>query len=306
MRWRQLEAFRETMITGTARGAAEIMGISQPAVSRLLEGLEEALKITLFDRTTGRLVPTPEAQLFYAELPRAFASYDRLRTVAEDIRFGRKGSLHVATMPALGLGFLPDTIAEYAKVQPDVKIRYDMQLSMRVEELVSAQMVDLGIAEFPFERPGFEREDFCRIPYVMALPEDHPLAERSVITPLDLDGQDMVSLCAETVARRLLDTCLSNAGVTPHILYETTFSAGICTLVQRGMGIGLVDMFTAHDFHGKSLVFRRFEPDMVFHVGILYPRHQPISRTASGFVAALRARRNRVLAKSQRSLGYNV
>jgi len=116
MRWRQLEAFRETMITGTARGAAEIMGISQPAVSRLLDGLEESLKITLFDRATGRLVPTVEAQLFYAELPRAFSSYERLRTVAEDIRFGRKGSLHIASMPALGLGFVPDTIAEYSRV----------------------------------------------------------------------------------------------------------------------------------------------------------------------------------------------
>jgi len=184
-----------------------------------------------------------------------------------------------------------------------VKIRYDLQLSARVEELASAQMIDLGIAEFPFERPGFEREDFCRIPYVMAFPKEHPLAQNSVITPIDLDGVDMVSLCAETVARRMLDTCLADAGVTPRVLYETTFSAGVCALVRRGMGIGLVDMFTAHDLFGKGLVFRRFEPDVIFHVGVLYPRHQPIARTTAAFVATLRTRRNAVLARCSEVLG---
>jgi len=303
MRWRQLEAFRETMVTGTTRGAAEIMGISQPAVSRLVDGLEKALQITLFDRTTGRLVPTAEARLFFVELQKTFSNYDRLRTVAEDIRFGRKGSLHIACMPALGLGFLPDTIAEYAKQQPDVKIRYDLQLSTRVEELASAQMVDLGIAEFPFDRPGFEREDFCQIPYVLALSEGHPLSAKSVITPADLDGMDMVSLSVETVARRMLDTCFANAGVAPRVVWETTFSAGVCALVQRGMGVGLVDMFTAHDMVGKGLVFRRFEPAMMFHVGILYPRHQLLSRTTSEFVSALRTRRSRILAKSSDVFG---
>jgi DNA-binding transcriptional LysR family regulator len=303
MRWRQLEAFRETMVTGTARGAAEIMGISQPAVSRLIEGLERSLQITLFDRSSGRLVPTAEAQLFHVELQKAFANYDRLRTVAMDIRSGRRGSLHIASMPALGLGFLPDVIAEFARLQPDVRIRYDLQLSARVEALVSAQMVDLGIAEFPFERPGFEREEFCQVPYVLALPDSHRLSARPVIGPADLEGVDLVSLGMDTVAGRMLDACFARAGVVPRIIWETTFSAGVCALVQRGMGVGLVDMFTAHDMRGKGLVFRRFEPELMFNVGVLYPRHQPLSRTAAEFVGTLRNRRNWVLARTAEVLG---
>ena len=73
------------------------------------------------------------------------------------------------------------------EVQPNVKIRYDLQLSMRVEEWVSSQQVDLGLAEFPFERPGIERESFCETPYVMAMPADHRLSGRSVVTPGDLE-----------------------------------------------------------------------------------------------------------------------
>lgn len=296
MRWRQLTAFRETMVTGTASGAADIMGISQPAVSRLIDALEESLGITLFDRRTGRMVPTVEAQMFYSELQKAFASYDRLTSAAEDIRLGHRGSLHIASMPAIGLNFLPDAIATFKAVQPNLKIRYDLQLSMRVEEWVSSQRVDLGIAEFPFERPGIERENFCELPYVMALPQSHPLAARAVITPQDLEGERMVSLSTETVARRLLDACLAKADVTPQILCETTYSAGVCAMVRRGQGIGMTDLFTANDFAGTGMVFRRFEPELMFHVGILYPRHQSRSRTAGEFLTVLRAKRNRLTA----------
>lgn len=295
MRWRQLTAFRETMVTGTASGAAEIMGISQPAVSRLIEALEESLSITLFDRRTGRMIPTLEAQLFYAELQNAFAGYDRLVAAAEDIRLGRRGSLHIASMPAVGLNFLPDAIASFRKVQPDVKIRFDLQLSMRVEEWVSSQQVDLGIAEFPFERPGIEREPFCELPYVMAMPAGHRLSARSVVTPGDIAGEPLVSLSPETVARRLLDTCLAEAGVAAQFVCETTYAAGVCALVQRGQGIGLTDLFTASDFAGSGLVFRRFEPEIIFRVGILYPRHLPRSRAAGEFLSTLRARKNKLM-----------
>lgn len=284
------------MVTGTASGAADIMGISQPAVSRLIDALEESLAITLFDRRTGRMVPTVEAQIFYGELQKAFASYDRLASVAQDIRLGRQGTLHIASMPALGLTFLPDAITTFKALHPNLKIRYDLQLSMRVEEWVSSQKVDLGIAEFPFERPGIERENFCELPYVMALPKSHSLATRAVITPQDLEGERMVSLSPETVARRLFDACLAKFDVTPHILCETTYAAGVCALVQRGQGIGLVDLFTANDFAENGVVFRRFEPELTFHVGILYPRHLARSRTASEFMTVLRAKRNSLIA----------
>jgi len=296
MRWRQLTAFRETMVTGTASGAADIMGISQPAVSRLIDALEDSLGITLFDRRTGRMVPTVEAHMFYDELQKAVSSYDRLAAAAEDIRLGRRGSLHIVSMPAIGLGFLPDAITDFKAVQPDLKVRYDLQLSIRVEEWVSSQRVDLGIAEFPFERPGIERENFCELPYVMALPEAHLLALRDVITPQDLHGQRMVSLSPETVARRLLDACLAKSGVKPQILCETTYSAGVCALVRRGQGIGLTDLFTASDFAGTGVVFRRFAPELMFHVGILYPKHHSRSRTAGEFLTVLRTKRNKLIA----------
>lgn len=299
MRWRHLQAFRETIVTGTVSGAAEIMGISQPAVSRLIDALERDLSMTLFDRTSGRLVPTAEALMFYEQVQQAFRQYEELYTVAQDIKSGRKGSLHVACLPSLGLGFLPSAVADFARRQPDVAIRYDLQLSMRVESWVSSQQVDLGLAEFPCDGFGFEREEFVRKPYVMALPEAHPLADKVVLEPDDLARVPLVSLGSEATGRKLLDACLTDAGVRPKIVCETLYASGVCELARLGMGIGMVDLFTAHDFANRGVVFRRFEPSITFHVGLLYPRHHALSRAAAEFVTVLRQKRAEVLSATE-------
>ena len=84
MNIRQLEAFRAIMVARSTIGAAELLNLSQPAVSRLLSQLEASLKLTLFDRSSGRLVPTPEALLRSVVIPPA------LRLTASWIWRGRR------------------------------------------------------------------------------------------------------------------------------------------------------------------------------------------------------------------------
>jgi len=299
LRWRQLHAFRDTIMTGTVSGAAEVMGISQPAVSRLIDALEESLSIALFDRTSGRLVPTVEALVFYEEVRKAFISYEHLSIVATDIKYGRKGSLDIICLPAVGLGFLPDVIAEYMKQRPAVKIRFDLQLSQRVEGRVSSQQIDLGLGEFAGESFGIQRETFCRSPYVLALPKDHPLTEKEVVTPRDLSGVPVVSLGPETVVRHLIEAAFAEAEASLEVVAETLYADGVCRLVRHGVGVGIVDIFTAYDWTHRGVVFRRFEPALMFHVVLMYPRHRPLSRTASEFLQVLRAKRNALLDKEE-------
>ena len=105
---RQLEAFRATMMAGTVSGAATLLGVSQPAVSRLLARLEKEIKITLFDRSTGRLAPTREAQILYDQVERTFVSVDKIREIAADIGAARAGHLHIAAMLGM-LAFIIQT-----------------------------------------------------------------------------------------------------------------------------------------------------------------------------------------------------
>ena len=292
---RQLEAFRATMVAGTVSGAAVLLGVSQPAVSRLIGRLEKELNLTLFDRSSGRLAPTPEAQILYDQVERTFVSVEKIREVASAIGKAQAGHLHVAAMPAIGLGFLPAVIAEFHQAHPEVTVTAEINISVRVEESVAAQHVDLGIGAYPFRRTGLETEVFCHAQEYLAVPVGHPLATRAHVKPSDLQDMPFISLTRDQIDRHNLDRVFEQSGVTRRIIAETQVNAVICDLVARGMGVGLVDPFTAVDFADRGIVAVPFRPRLDFRVGVLYPTHRPLSRVARAFLAVLRKRRNELL-----------
>lgn len=292
---RQLEAFRATMLAGTVSGAAALLGVSQPAVSRLIGRLEHGLNLTLFDRSKGRLAPTPEAQMLHEEIQRTFVSVDRIREVATAIGTAQAGRLHVAAMPAVGLGFVPAAIAEFHRDHPQVLIIAEVNISARVEESVAAQNVDLGLGEFPFHRTGLEVEVFCRAPEYLVVPEGHPLAGRDSVRPADLEGAPFIALPPNQVGRHVVDRVFEQAGVNRRLVAESQVNASVCELVRRDVGVAIVDPFTADDFKGRGIVAVPFRPRIEFSVGILYPKHRPLSRVARAFLAILRRRRNALL-----------
>jgi DNA-binding transcriptional LysR family regulator len=291
---RQLEAFRALMIAGTAKGAARLLGISQPAVSKLIEQSEKNLKLTLFDRSRGRLTPTPEARLLVEEVERTFIAVDRIQEFASDIKAANAGSLAIAVLPALGLGLLPKAVARFHRGHAATRVSISIQTSTKIEEWAAAQQIDFGIAEFPFARQGLEIEDFCRVELVLGVPTLHPLAKRRIVKPEDLANSAFISLTRSTVGRHMIDQVFVQAQVERKMILEAQFAAVIASMIAQGLGIGFIDPFTAADFRDKGVVALRFEPKIEFHVGILHPAHRPTSRVAREFLAVLRACRNEV------------
>src|SRR3954471_23294306 len=110
---RQVEAFRALMLTTSTVRAAETLHISQPAVSRLVRDLQEALGLALFERRGNRLLPTSEAVALYAEVERSFVGLERIAQAARDLRERRAGVLRIAAMPALCNGVLPRYAGEF-------------------------------------------------------------------------------------------------------------------------------------------------------------------------------------------------
>jgi DNA-binding transcriptional LysR family regulator len=291
---RQLEAFRALMIAGTAKAAARLLGISQPAVSKLIEQSEKNLKLTLFDRSRGRLTPTPEASLLFEEVERAFIAVDKVHEIASDIKAANAGSLTIAVLPALGLGLIPKAVARFQGAHARTRVSVSIQTSAKIEEWAAAQQIDFGIAEFPFVRLGVEIEDFCRVQQVLAVPAAHPLAKRRVAGPADVASNPFISLTRSTVGRHMIDQVFIQAQVERNMVLEAQFTAVIASMIGQGLGIGLIDPFTAADFRDRGVVALRFEPKIEFHVGILHPAHRPMSRVAREFLAVLRTCRNEV------------
>ena len=110
MRLRHIEVFHAVMQAGTVSGAAQLLHISQPAVTKVLQHCEARLRISLFERVRGKLYPTPEAQRLFVEVDRMNKDLVAIRRMAASFRRGEIESVRVMATPTLGLSVMPTAI----------------------------------------------------------------------------------------------------------------------------------------------------------------------------------------------------
>ncbi len=113
MNLRQLQAFKAVMNEGTLTQAADIMAVTQPAVSSLIANLEQSVGFPLFKRHKGRIHPTPEAEHFYEGVEKVLSAVEKATRSALEIRDLELGYLRIASMPGLSLVFLPRVVARF-------------------------------------------------------------------------------------------------------------------------------------------------------------------------------------------------
>lgn len=286
MRIRQLECFRTLMIHGTMTRAAELLSISQPAISSTIANLEHETGLKLFVRKGGRLQPTPEARLFFVEAERALEAVEKTNRVAKEIRTGKRGHLAIAAYASISINLLPRLMAEFAKERPGLELKIITRNSQSVRELMTTQQFDLAIAELPLDYPTSNMEVISYECQCM-VPISHPLAERDVITPADLDGVPFVSLFKGDPIYQQLAMAFSAYGSSWNVVAETEFFSTACELVCSGMGVGIVDPVVSLPFTG-NLVLKPFSPAIKYEIALLLPTQEEPSQLAREFAHYLR------------------
>ncbi|MBR0644660.1 LysR family transcriptional regulator [Plastoroseomonas hellenica] len=284
---RQIEAFAALMKSGTASRAAEILGVSQPAVSRMIADLEHAVGFSLFDRVRSRLIPTPEARLFYRDVEAAFRGMDALRAAAARIRDRGSGELRVASLSALGATLVPRAIARFRQKHPTVRITLDVLLSRDVRDLVASGQSDIGLAADEIDLTGVSHQLFVAPNALCVMPAGHRLAAKPVIGPADLQDEPFIAYAPEDRSRHRLDKVLAEAGVTPRIVVETALASTVYALAAEGIGIGLVNPLFNPGLDRARVVTRPFEPKIAVRSLLILPPDRPKSGLVRDFITAL-------------------
>jgi DNA-binding transcriptional LysR family regulator len=292
MNFRQIEAFRAVIISGTASRAAELMGVTQPAVSRLIGELEATVGFPLFDRVKGRLVPTPEAEIFYRDVETSFRGLDRLRSTAARIRDFGSGHIRVASLAAAGSTIVPRAVRKFREAFPSAIVTLSIMSSASVRNHVVDGEFDLGLAADEVDLSGVEHQVFGSFPALCAIPPGHALAEKNVIHPADFDGVDYVALSPEDRARLQFDKLCEEAGAKPSLAIETPFAITACTLALEGVGVAIVNPLAVDGFAQRGLILRPFEPAVYFKSYLLFRPDMQKARLVREFVASLFEVRN--------------
>jgi DNA-binding transcriptional LysR family regulator len=284
----QLEAFRSVMLVGTVVGAARLLNVTQPGVSRSIGLLELRIGYKLFERHGRRLVPTPEAEALYREIEPLYGSLDRIAEIAQDIRFQRAGALRIGTLPALAQWLVPRGIARFLASRPRVTVSVESLPSRQIAERVSTRQFDVGIVELPQYRSAIAIEPLEPVPFVAVIPAGHHLAGKALISLKDLDGERMVLLAPQSVVRHQIDDVLSSLDVVPNVVLETPSSSIACALVAAGTGITLVGQHTAKPFAGQQVVIRPIKEAFASRLGIIFPESGARLSLANAFANELR------------------
>lgn len=277
---RQVEAFRALLLTTSTVRAAEAMHITQPAVSRLVREFQEALGLTLFERHGNRLKPTNDALALYAEVERSFVGLERIAQAATELRARRAGTLRIAAMPALCNGILPRFIGTFLPEHPRLDLAIFGLASHAVLNWVVSEQCDIGFASAPIEHGAADIEKMPSVRYVAVLPEGHRLAKRAVVRPKDLQNENFIALGPSTRSRFRIDDVFSKHGVSHSKRVETPLTEIACALVAAGVGVSIVDPFTAREFSTRGVIARRFEPAIEFQFAALHPARRALAGVA--------------------------
>lgn len=286
---RQLEVFRATMERGTVTAAAERLGVSQPAVSKILAGLEAEIGYPLFTRVKRRLAPTSEARLLAAEVARLYHGLERLSDIAREIRERQIGDLHIYSTPALGRTVLPDVLAAFLKKHAQAHVVFHVRSSTYINQKMVDQQLDLGFSMMPFEHPSMVTEELSRAAAVCVLPREHRLTRRKVIRPADLRGERFLSFPLDGRMRHLIDAAFEQDRIERRTQIDVYSSAEACALAGRGVGVSIVEPFTARDYEKSGIVIVPFEPKIRYLFRAMRPRYRKPSLLADAFLEAVKS-----------------
>jgi DNA-binding transcriptional LysR family regulator len=289
MNLRQMEAFKTLMLAGSVTGAAELLKLSQPTVSKLIAQIEKQTKLRLFDRTRGRLVPTREAHSLLKNVENALNALEEVGRSAVQLARIHTGAVRIACIPSIGTGFMPKAVASFLKAHPKTNATLYVRSSNYVVERVGGKLADVGLVADGVDAIGAEATCFQEWPgAVCVLPPNHPLRRKKVIEAADLEGEAFITVGRGKPFRELIDGAFLEARVNRNMVVETSHFAAAYALAAEGAGVSLVDPYTALScFRKDEVLLRPFHPEVKFVVNLLKPAHSRSPAIVDDFVAHL-------------------
>lgn len=238
---RHLRAFMAVADSLHFKRAAESLHMTQPALSRLIKGLEESVGADLFERTTRQVALSHSGLLFLDECRAALRHLERGVQLAERAAQGDIGHITIAYNDFSINGVLPQILDTFKETFPDIAVELIYMPSHHQHEALLDQRIDIGFMIGPLILPGIETHRAAIENLVVILPRRHPLAGRARLTLTELAEEKFILGTEEgwsTFRVHVFRLCL-HAGFHPNIIQEASTSSGIFGLVAANMGISL-------------------------------------------------------------------
>lgn len=287
MKLRHIEIFHAVYVNGSISAAARALNVSQPSVSKTLRHAESLLGFQLFLRTSGRLVPTEDAHGLFAEVSEIQDRVYALRETGRNLRRGAGATLRVSALPSLALHVLPAAVSHFLRTHETVK--FDLQTVHHDDLLRKLYERETEIAvgfEAPPAAPIGSRPLGAGELVVLYREQDMPGAPPQVELER-LRGHRFISLAASGPIGVLFTHELERLELELDVVVSARTFYIAAALVQQGVGMAVVDSFTANASLAPGLSMRPLQPRLGFDVRAMFLLNRPPTALANDFLKTL-------------------
>jgi DNA-binding transcriptional LysR family regulator len=247
MELRQIRSFLSIAETLHFGRTAELIHLSQPALSLQIRALENEVGVRLFERNRRKTTLTAAGVAFRADAATAVSQLDQAVRRAKLAANGKLGLLRVGFISTAGNEIMPTIVRQFRESNPEVEFSLLNVLTADQLLMLDVGSLDIGFLRLPIgEHPELEVVRVHREPFVVVVPLSHKLAKKKKIHLRELSGQAFV-MYERSYAPGFHDLMLGilrDAGIVPHVRQTAGQMPTLISLVAAGMGISILPRST--------------------------------------------------------------
>jgi DNA-binding transcriptional LysR family regulator len=285
---RQIEVVRAVMVSGSIAGAAKLLNVSAPGISRLVKYTEASLKIKLFQRQSGRFIPTPEAHDIFEQINGVYKKVDDLAFLVGQLQRGASSELRIGSVPSISHVMVPRAVElvrrRYTALHLDINI-------LKIEEAIDYLLLGKGeliAMSRSFSHPSIEFQLLATGKLYCIVPAGHALASRRSISAEEIVRHPLIGIDPNDPYGAIMAEIFLRRGLTYDITIRARFGVTVCALVKAGLGIAVIDQFTVAYGSFPGIRLLAIEEPTPFETYVAVRRGAELSLHADYFITCLR------------------
>ena len=293
---RHIEIFYNVYKYKTLTNAAKILNVSQPALSKSLQYSEHKLNLKLFTKQSGMLVPTPEADLLYKNAEKINLSVKEFNQIASNLSTSPSNFIEIGVTPSLGTAFLPEILAQFSQLEPDIKFNIHNSQSHELMDKLHDFSHDIVICYNP---PKFKRYKQILLQkgemvFIVAADNSNYM-NKSEISLKELSKEPLIKIrnVFEIEDDFSVEQMLEQKDIQPDWIARTETFHVAKKMVEKGIGSSIIDSITAHSGKTNKIKILNLRPTIKFSICAIQNPNKPSSVAVKRFVQFLRSQKNK-------------
>lgn len=289
MELRQLQYFVQVAKKQHVTRAAQLLHVSQSAVSRQMRQLEEELGVTLFVQKGRNLQLTPVGQLFLMRVEQIFEDLNDAVNELHEFLDPEAGEIRIGFPHSLGMSVLPQLIASFRQKHPKVRFKLKQGTFLSLIRDIHNGEIDLSlISPLPTNLDNLNGQLLFSEELFAILPQQHPLADEESIKLEQLSDDSFVMFAEGYSLRSIVMEACKKAGYVPKIGFEGEETDMIRGLVAAGMGVSLLpEMALTQSDAFMPVKIKVSYPAIERTIGLIHNADEKLSSVAEVFKAFL-------------------